>query len=250
MISVSTTLLNPTEKLKIQLSVGFNNNEYKNLVNVFENSKGTYISINPNINITMKYTIPNKEWDRHDVVYINERNIYALNTGLKRFYKKLLRDNLFIYNTKGYAIQINSKGDDIETIPMTKGQVIQIEPAIIHDKQGNPLPGVMLHINRSANQVDLSIDEYEAMMNMFERINIRQEGMMILHLYLSMRKHPMTMDMKMENSPPQTKQIENRGGKSIFDRTKPDSEKEFVKSPTVTDKKELFMNLPESIEGE
>lgn len=244
-VSVSTTLLNPTEKLKIQLSVGFNDNEYKNLISVYETKKATYITINPNIVVAIKYVMQNKEWERTDAIYINERNIYALNAGLSNFYKKLLREDLFIYNTKGYAVEIMSKGNDIEVIPLTKGQVMQLEPAIVHDKQGNTLPGVMVRINKTANEVDLSIDEFEAMINIFRDIRIRQEGMTLLQLYMSMRKQPMEIDLrltKQQSSHPSY----STNRKSIFDRSD-SSSKEFVKSP-VSNIPEVFMNLPENIE--
>lgn len=246
MISISSNVFNPTEKLKIQLSVGLNNNEYSNLINVYETTKGTYISINPNIVIAMKYSVPNKEWEKTDTIYINERNIYALRVGMRSFYRKLMRDDIFIYNTKGYVAEINSNGgtDDTETIPLTKGQFLRFEPAILYDKQGNSLPGVMMRINMDSNEVDLSIDEYEAMMNMFENINIRQEGMLLLHTYLMMRKTPMTMDSS--GSPP-TKP-NNIPKRSLFDR-KPNGiqsqDEEFVKTPVKKNNMSDFTNLPE-----
>lgn len=212
MISISSTLFNPTGKLKIQLSVGLNNDEFKNFVNVYENSKGVYISINPNIVIVMKYVISGKEWVRQDNVYINERNIYTLNMGLNDFYKKLMRENTFIYNNKGYVDGIN--WSDQGVIPLTKGQFLQLEPTILYDKRGEPYPGVMLRINVKANEVDLSLDEYEAMMHMFQSVRIREEGMLLLQLYLAIRKNP----LKIEGAPKSSKATVTNG-KSIFDRT-------------------------------
>lgn len=246
MITVSSTLFNPTDKLKIQLSVGLNNDEYHNLVNVFETERGAYISINPNIVVAMKYTIPNKEWNKSDTIYINERNIYTLNTGLKSFYSKIMRPDVFIYNTKGYVAEINSSDSDCEVIPLTKGQVLRLEPAILYDKQGNSLPGVMMRINMKSNEVDLSIDEYEAMMNMFSNVKIRQEGMVLLQTYLLLIKNGGRNNEKSINPPPNTKQVEPR--RSIFDRARNNnsSEQEFVKTPTPITTHE-FMNAPEDL---
>lgn len=250
MISITYILFNPTEQLKIQLSVGLNNNEYFNLVNVFETNKGTYISINPNITVPIKYNNPNKEWSRTDVVYITDRNIYALKMGLRSFYKTLMREDMFIYNDKGYVVEINTKGgkDDGEVIPLTKGQFLRLEPAILYDKQGNSLPGVMMRINIDANAVDLSIDEYEAMMNIFESINIRQEGMVLLQTYLLLRKNP--FQSKLQSPPPQTntKEMPRR---SLFDRkqtvpTSNEDEFEYVKTPVKSNAVE-FMNPPKDI---
>ena len=246
MISISSNVFNPTDKLKIQLSVGLNNNEYSNLVNIYETAKGTYISINPNIVVAMKYSIPNKEWEKTDTIYINERNIFTLRTGLHSFYTKLMREDMFAYDTKGYVAEINSNGDanDIETIPLTKGQILRLEPAILYDKQGNSLPGVMMRINMESNEVDLSIDEFEAMMDMFNHINIRQEGMVLLQTYLLLRKTPMKTNL--QGNPPQTKS-NDIPRRSLFDRPGPNQnqDNEFVKTPVKKNTMADFMNLPE-----
>lgn len=237
MITISSDILNPTEKLRIQLSVGLNNNEYKNLISVYENAKGVYISINPNIVLKLSYIPPQKkEWDIKQVIYINDRNIYMLNDGLSRFYKKLMVPDRFIYDDKGYVAEINGdNGHECETIGLTKGQVLQVEPSILYDKKGYPLPGVMMRINMKSNEVDLSIDEFESMMRLLQSIQIRQEGMLILQTYLLMRKHPMEIQTQ-SNKPSPVKK------RSIFDRSS--EEKEFVKTPPKMDTGD-FMNLPD-----
>ena len=153
------------------MSITLNNNEYNNLINTFETDRGVYISINPNIVVIMKYCpMNNRKWERTDNIYITITNIYPLRAGLLSFYKKIMREDIFIYNTKGYVEEINLSRNienDIEVIPLTKGQFLRLEPAIIYDKQGNSLPGVMMRINSESNEVDLSMEEYEAMMNMF-----------------------------------------------------------------------------------
>lgn len=242
MISISSTLFSPTDKFKIQISITLNNNEYNNLINTFETDRGIYISINPNIVVVMKYCPPNKTWEKTDNIYITVSNIYSLRSGLISFYKKIMREDMFIYNIKGYAKEINPSQnieDDVEIIPLTKGQFLRLEPSIIYDKQGNPLPGVMMRINSESNEVDLSMEEYEAMMNMFDSINIRQEGLLLLQTYLMMRRRPTNLEKNNMPAPPQTKHIET--GRSIFDKANT-QQNEFVKSPV--EKTNEFMNLP------
>lgn len=238
MINISSTLFSPTDKLKIQISVSLNNNEYNNIVNTFETERGVYISINPNIVVVIKYCPPNKQWEKTDNIYINTSNIYPLRSGLISFYKKIMREDMFIYNTKGYVAEINSSehmDDDVEIIPLFKGQFLRLEPSIIYDKQGNSLPGVMMRINTESNEVDLSMEEYEAMMNIFNSINIRQEGMMIFQTYLMMMKRG-SGDTP-QNLPPQTKPKTNNTKRSMYDR----QPQEFVKAPV--EHKNEFMDL-------
>ena len=240
MISISSTLFSPTDKFKIQMSISLNNNEYNNLINTFETDRGIYISINPNIVVMMKYCPQNKTWEKTDNIYITVQNIYSLRSGLISFYRKIMREDIFIYNIKGYVAEINSSqniADDIEIISLTKGQFIKLEPSIIYDKQGNPLPGIMMRINSESNEVDLSMEEYEAMMNMFDSINIRQEGLLLLQTYLMMRKNPIAQK---DCVPPQTKTVESPH--SIFDRKRGNVNEEFVKTPVK--KTNEFMNLP------
>lgn len=239
MISISSILFNPTDKFKIQMSISLNNNEYNNLINTFETDRGIYISINPNIVVVMKYCPPNKGWEKTDNIYITVGNIYSLRAGLVSFYKKIMREDIFIYNIKGYVTEINSSQsieDDVEIISLTKGQFIRLEPSIIYDKQGNPLPGIMMRLNTESNEVDLSMEEYEAMMNMFDSINIRQEGLLLLQTYLMIRKKPIEQK---KSTPPQTKTTDTPY--SIFDRKKNGSNEEFVKTPA--EKTNEFMNL-------
>ena len=243
MISISSILFSPTDKFKIQMSITLNNNEYNNLINTFETDRGVYISINPNIVVIMKYCpMNNRKWERTDNIYITITNIYPLRAGLLSFYKKIMREDIFIYNTKGYVEEINLSRNienDIEVIPLTKGQFLRLEPAIIYDKQGNSLPGVMMRINSESNEVDLSMEEYEAMMNMFESINIRQEGFLLLQTYLMIRKKPIDQN---DIKAPQTGKYPE-SNRSIFDRSnKSTAQQEFVKSPII--KKNEFMNLP------
>jgi hypothetical protein len=225
--TISSILMNPTDKFRIQLSVGLTSNDNKSCFNIFSNPNGaSYASINPIISVVLRYQEEGKKWERTNQISVNQNNICWLRLGMTDFYKKFQREDLFIYDDLNYIKELNSTTQDMELINLGKGQILKFEPAIIYDNNDKPLPGVMLKINVDANAVDLSIDEFESMMDLFERINVREEGLILLQTYLTMQQ------IKLEPSNgTQQKPTPQKPGFNIFERKVEEKNKEFAKSP-------------------
>ena len=83
-------------------------------------------------------------------------------------------------------------------------------------------------LNREENQIDLSIDEFEGIYDLFEHIDIYQAGITLLQTYIGMRKTPVELTIEEQNKkqPPKTNNS-NFNGRSLFDQS---DSKEYVKS--------------------
>lgn len=184
---VSSQLLSPTEKLKVQLSVGLvdssNNPSY---CNIYNGENGSYLNITPFTQVSIKYVEKGRPWNRLDNIYITQRNIFAFRIELKLFYDKIMdhADDIYKYGPSGYITSMGDTSKYTKSIILGPSQIMQLEPATIYGENGRPLPGIYMEINQKANLVELSMDEFESFYDLFQTIQIHQEGMLLLQTYM------------------------------------------------------------------
>lgn len=180
--TISYVLLPPTDKLKIKLSVslldGFNKDSFYSL---FETQGYDYLTLNILSNVVFQYK--SEVWDRNQQLHINDSNIFMFNRKLNEFYTRLTRQGLFSYFKNG-NITCHPVKEDIVTIALKGGEYLELEPGVIFDTNKEPLPGVYMSINVSENRVDLSIDEFEAILYKFAKIDIGTLGLQVLQTKL------------------------------------------------------------------
>ena len=184
---VSSQLLSPTEKLKVQLSVGLidshNNPSYCSIYNM---GGASYLNITPLTHIVIKYVEKGKPWSRWDNLYINQRNIFGFRVELKSFYDNMMAhaDDIYQYGSNGYIISMGNVERYKQAIVLGPGQIMQLQPATLYDEKGKPLPGIFMEINQKSNLIELSMEEFESFYDLFRTINIHQEGMILLQTYM------------------------------------------------------------------
>ena len=110
-----------------------------------------------------------------------------MKTDLKLYYNKILQSSdTYIYdNRTDEVVQADNSDSSKHIIYLGNGQYISLQPSIVYDKENNPLPGVLLCINISANVVSITIDEYESLMNIFETTNLTSESLQLFNSYLA-----------------------------------------------------------------
>ena len=215
----------PLLKILLMVTVSSNGNY---AFSKFSNERGDFFNIDPKAHITIRYTPKNVPWEQHHQVVITQRNIFQLRLGLKKFYKAFQRDDLYDYDDRGRIKTVVVDDNDTVIVPLGMGQLLRFKPTIVSHRRNVLYPGVSITINREENQVDLSIDEFEGIYDLFEHINIYHSGITLLQSYIGMRKNSVeqTMDDINRSRPPKTTAV-NRTGRSLFDQ----SQKEFVKTP-------------------
>lgn len=219
--SVSQMLLRPTEKLVIKLSVGLLDGIGKeSFYSLYSAELYDYLTFNTSANVLIQYKT-NEPYDRNQYIHINDMNIFHWNKELERFYQKLQRPDLFIYYKSG-IIELNAKETDKQSISLRGGEFVELEPAVVFDKNGTPLPGINMRINIKDHVVDLSIDEFEAIYYKFRNLDIGAAGMRLVLARLIVDEK---MKIQVNNTLPNLKDttvevgqpVKIEHGKSLFD---------------------------------
>lgn len=221
--------------LKITLNVTLNR-DGNYAFSKYSNEKGDFITVNVNPRVVFRYIIKDAPWDNHHQIIINQRNIFSLRLGFKKFYQLFQRENLYRYDQNGRVVEIVSDDRDILVIPLNMGQLMRLEPTVITDSRNRIYPGVMMTLNKEENQVPLTIDEFESIYEMIQSINIYQSGMTLLQTYIGMSKIPveMTMERMQQKESPKTNNNRYRGTKSLFSK---ENDNEGIVSGTIIPKK-------------
>lgn len=214
--------------LKITLNVTLNK-DGNYAFSKYSNERGDFITVNVNPRIVFRYIVKDAPWDSHHQIIINQKNIFQLRLAFKKFYQLFQRDDLYRYDYNGRITELVMDDSDILVIPLPMGQLMRLEPTVITDSKNKIYPGVMMTINREENQVPITIDEFEAIYELVQSINIYQSGMTLLQTYIGMTKVPVetTMERMQQKKPP--KPQKTWGGKSLFDRS--DEESGTVSGP-------------------
>lgn len=219
---------NPKMKILLNVTISRDGNY---AFNKYSNERGDYFSVNPKVHATIRY-ITEEPWRKDHQILITQRNIFQLRIGFKRFYRNFQNSDIYTYDDKGKITELLSDDGDIVIIPLTMGQLLRLKPTVVSDKSGKIYPGINLTINRESNQVDLSIDEFEEVYDLFTTINLYQSGLTLLQTYIGMRKTSVeeTIDNinKQQNTNNPDKEQKPRFRGSMFENV---YNKEMVKSP-------------------
>ena len=196
-----------------------------------------YLNISPHAYIMIKYVEKGKPWSASDNVYITPRNIYSFKTDLELFYNFLMdnSDKLYAYGKNGYIVSMGDTKPFERVIPLGNNQLLLLEPTTIYDGTGKPLPGIYMYINVKSNMIELSIEEFESFYNLFLDINIHQESILLLQIYIIMcLKGGIKVPIDKENNTNYTTS-EKDVKINIFERASAqlNEEKEMVSGPPI-----------------
>ena len=186
---ITSQLLNPTEKLKVQLSVGLSDNRGEaNYCSIYNSGGVAYLNVTPYIQLTIKYFEPTRRWSKLDNIFLNQRTIGRFKTGLYEFYSEMVNheDDIFSYGESGYISSMGNVSKYTRVVYAGNNQAVRLEPIPLYSTEnGRPIPGVSMEINCKENRVELSIDEFEAFNDLIQSIQLHQEGMILLHMYMT-----------------------------------------------------------------
>lgn len=226
--SVSQLLLKlTTDKCQIKIRVDIE--DYKSradgFYSIYETDSGSYLSFNPNSCIVFQYKSQGA-YDVNQTVKVTDDDLFSVTKGLKKFYQKLMRPDMFVYYKSG-AISCEPRRDDTVVIPIRSGGFLEFEPAVIYDDKGGAFPGVNMAINIKENRVDMSIDEFETLLYKMSKIDIGSEAMKLINAY-------MLLEQRIER---------NKGGNYLPPQSTPESGKKINNARiNIFQKKDLERN--------
>lgn len=229
---------NPVLKVTLNVTISKDGNY---AFSKYSNESGDYVTVNPSSRIVMRYITKDVPWEPSQQVVVNQRNIYQLRLGFKKFYRIFQREDLFIYDDFGKIKELITDSADKVFIPLNNGQIIRLEPCIIYGERNEHYPGVTMVMNKEYNKVGLTIDEFECLFEILSTINIYQSGLTLLQTYIGMQKISVETTMNEYDKRKDAYKENSRGrysGGSIFDR-KEGSDKEISGPIVKNDKMEL-----------
>lgn len=206
------------KSLKINLNITINR-DGKYAFSKLSNESGDFITVDVSPRIIMRYYETKQTWSGTQQIVINQRNIFGLQLGLKRFYNNFQRDNLYKYDNDGRITELLSTNRDTIVIQLIKDQVLRLSPSIVEDNRGRIYPGVNLTLNREENNIDITVDEFEMVMSALVNANVYQLGMLLLQTYIGMTKRSIEDDMNSNDKRkvPKTNTIKYSTSGSMFE---------------------------------
>lgn len=242
--SISLVLMR-TESLMVKLSVTLLDGKDTNAVySIYETDMYDYVTVNLAAYVTIQYKPKmegNVPWDPSRVVRVNEMSMFTLLRGMKDFYNRYQREDLFTYYKQRDQIDCNALPSDKVTIALINNQFIELTPDVITDPVTNAiLPGIIMKLNNTDNKIALSSDEFEALLYRLTQLNIPSEAMSLVSLAMSMTKEGKTVynaDVSQDNNAKKTMSRTN-----IFQR-----KEEAMKVDSVIDKR-ITTDTPSSLD--
>ena len=210
MRNISNVLLKPTDELVIKLSVRItdrNNNDI--YYTSFKIGSSQYDTIDLKKSIILQYIPPmingrKKTYDKSRYIHIDETNIFTLIELLHSFYDVLKsKETIFKYYDSGYIEYCYDK-ENIMKRSLKRGESIELEPTVITEETSSIcIPGITMRLNKKDNALNLSIDEFESVLYLFNKINLSTEAMLLLlahNLVIENKKMPISKANKKDNS--------------------------------------------------
>lgn len=161
---------------------------------IYESPNGDYGTLSFIASIVLQYK--SSTWSRSNSIYINSKNIFKMKHDLRMYYDTVLQSNeTYMYDSRtDEVIQVDNTSKSKHIIYLNNGQCLSLQPAIVYDKDNNSLPGVMICINITNNIVNATIDEYEAMLNVFESTDLIADSMLLFNSYIALSSNNVDID--------------------------------------------------------
>lgn len=221
--------------LKVNLTITINK-DGNYAFSKYSNEKGDFITVNINPRVIFRYISEDGQWESNHQIIVNQRNIFNLRLGFKKFYQNFQKDDIFKYDEFGRLTELLATATDALVIPLNTGQLMRLEPTVITDEKNKIYPGVLMVINKESNRVPLTVDEFEMIYDTIININIHQSGLTLLQTYIGMTKVSVetTMDTLQGRNAPKTNKPQS--SKSLYDLEDNDNNEGIV-SGTILPKK-------------
>lgn len=185
---ISRLLLQPVRNLALKVHIKLlheKEGRKENFHNLFTMKGNKYLKIDLQSFLTLE--LNDGQWARDKSIIIDQKNIFQLIKGFKRVLDGIYNGNIFAM-TKSKEIVIYKEQQEkyTEKIFNLGGvQKIIVRPAIIYDDTDVSYEGVVIHINRYDNFVELPIDAFEALLYTMEKVDLFVYSQQLLNYYMS-----------------------------------------------------------------
>ena len=186
--SISQPLIKPIDgKLTIKLTVPLQDSKgIDTFYNVVESSMGKFLSMYVDTLLIFQYKSPGV-YDPNQVVKIDNMNMKPVIDWLSNYYDEVLNNpNTFSYERKNGSAYYVPNPKHRRGLELTNGNKMTLEPVVIADEKNETIvyPGVRLYLNIDDNYVDITVQEYEMILYIINRVDLYRDGLNLINTRL------------------------------------------------------------------
>lgn len=193
---ISTTLFQ-VQRMKMTASISMldSKGSEPTWYNMFRGNGGNYLTISTNASLKIKYLkdkllegTGGDDWSRQEQIYITSRSLGGFKQDVASFYRRFQRPDLFRYDDNNIPISLNIGNRDTVPCKFDSGQICTFEPAIVVSSADVICPGVIMRINMMAQEVCMTVEEFESFYDIVQNIKLYEIGAQLLQTYLIMNR--------------------------------------------------------------
>lgn len=163
--------------------------------NMFRGNSGNYLTLSTNASLKIRY-LKDKilegtgidDWSRQEQIYITSRSLGGFKQDVASFYRRFQRPDLFRYDDNNIPISVNAGNRDVVPCKFDSGQICTFEPAIVINQSDVICPGVLMRINVMAQEVHMTVEEFESFYDILQNVKLYEIGTQLLQTYLIMSR--------------------------------------------------------------
>jgi hypothetical protein len=224
MQKITRTIVQPVRNLILKMHVKLlkeKDGRIENFHNEFNYAGKNYLKLDLQSFMTLE--ILDKNWDKDKSILIDQKNIYQIIKGFEKVIDGIYNGKVFALNREGKTVIYSEMAEKntVKIYNLGNGNRLVITPAIIYDENDLSYEGVVMHVNKTENFVELPIDAFESLYYAIKQTNLFLYSQGLINYYTSCLKKG-----EIENNAPVVKVNSGSKRKNIFDS----STAEFVKS--------------------
>lgn len=177
-------------------------NDNGTFTNVFKFKDNEYIklSIYGFITLELPKDKETNEYDPSRSFFIGPGNIGTVVTRMKRLLNNIYKHEIFAIKNNiiiSYEDMVKKYTEKVQIVNLS--QALLLKPAVIYDENETSYEGVNIYVNNTSNIISLSIDEYENMVYVLEKIDIFTASQLLVNYYLTYLTNKTELDKLLVN---------------------------------------------------
>jgi hypothetical protein len=196
---ISRVLVQPANKFFLRIHVNLfnkkNDGREENFHNHFKANNGQeYLTLDLQSFLTLE--LRDGDWAMDKSIMINQLNIYQIIKGFEKSLEGIYNGGVFAVNKKGDPVIFKDKQEEhtVRLYHLGNNNRLVITPAIIYDDDDTTYEGVILHINKTENYVEMPMNAFEALYYALKKADLFVYSQALINYYVA------TMQKKMDDS--------------------------------------------------
>ena len=179
MIHIKSLVLLRSENLLVKFNINVTDDNKKSYYNRYVNGNGDYETFDLHPQIVFRYTNKDVTFDSRQQIHVTPVTLFNVKRTFIKMYKICAKKETFIYYTSG-GIEYVKDPNHLITLYLPNDEVVKMHPCVITNK-GKSLPGIKMYINETSNEVSLSVDELESIINILQSVNFIGDSLSLLN---------------------------------------------------------------------